>query len=75
MSLTTDDKDIDFDKLIRTYKPPTTTPDEAYTLGLFHDCGIPILMEKYDDYAQTIQSAYNAEGIRITQIEKLNMYQ
>ena len=45
------------------------SPDEAYTLGLFHDCGIPILMEKFDDYAQTIQSAYNNEGRRITQIE------
>jgi len=45
------------------------SPDEAYTLGLFLDCDIPILMEKYDDYAQTIQSAYNAASIRITQIE------
>jgi len=43
--------------------------DEAYTLGLFHNCGIPILMEKYDDYTTIMQSAYNSDGIRITQIE------
>lgn len=45
------------------------SPDEAYTLGLFHNCGIPILMEKYDDYAETMQSAYNTYGTSITQIE------
>ena len=24
--------------------------EDAYTLGLFHDCGIPILMQKFPDY-------------------------
>jgi len=43
--------------------------DEAYTLGLFHNCGIPILMDKHDDYLSTIQSAYNASDARITDTE------
>ncbi len=43
--------------------------DEAYTLGLFHNCGIPILMDKHSDYLSTIQSAYNATDSRITDIE------
>ena len=43
--------------------------DEAYTLGLFHNCGIPILMEKHKDYMTTMQSAYNATGTRITEAE------
>lgn len=43
--------------------------DEAYTLGLFHNCGIPILMEKYPDYTSIMQSAYNSDGIRITEVE------
>jgi len=43
--------------------------DEAYTLGLFHNCGIAILMDKHDDYPATIQSAYNACGTRITDAE------
>ncbi|RDH81560.1 MAG: histidine kinase [endosymbiont of Galathealinum brachiosum] len=46
--------------------------DEAYTLGLFHNCGIPILMDKHEDYLATIQSAYNATDKRITQIENEN---
>jgi HD-like signal output (HDOD) protein len=45
------------------------SPDEAYTLGLFHNCGIPILMDKYEDYIQTMQSAYNTDGVRITEVE------
>jgi HD-like signal output (HDOD) protein len=43
--------------------------DEAYTLGLFHNCGIPILMEKYADYSNVMQSAYNSDNTRITEIE------
>jgi len=43
--------------------------DEAYTLGLFHNCGIPILMGKYDDYNTVMQSAYNSDNTRITEIE------
>jgi len=43
--------------------------DEAYTLGLFHNCGIPILMEKYADYSSVMQSAYNSDNTRITEIE------
>lgn len=43
--------------------------DEAYTLGLFHNCGIPILMEKYSDYSNVMQAAYNADNTRITEIE------
>ena len=43
--------------------------DEAYTLGLFHNCGIPILMDKHPDYVDVIQSAYNATNTRITDIE------
>jgi len=43
--------------------------DESYTLGLFHNSGIPILMGKHKDYLATLQSAYNVDNIRITEIE------
>ena len=43
--------------------------DEVYTLGLFHNCGIPILMDKHEDYLSTLQSAYNTDNLRITDIE------
>jgi len=31
------------------YLPPVES-DEAYTLGLFHDCGLSLLMQKFADY-------------------------
>ncbi|NNM52273.1 MAG: HDOD domain-containing protein [Pseudomonadales bacterium] len=32
--------------------------DEAYVLGLFHNCGIPLLLQKYPDYLQVLQKSY-----------------
>jgi HD-like signal output (HDOD) protein len=43
--------------------------DEAYTLGLFHDSGIPLLMEKYDDYMHVLNRAYAEPQLRVTDIE------
>ena len=34
------------------------SPDEAYTLGLFHNCGIPLLMRRFYNYREIIQRAY-----------------
>lgn len=31
--------------------------EDAYTLGLFHDCGIPILMQKFPDYKDILGAA------------------
>lgn len=31
--------------------------DDAYTFGLFHDCGIPILMQRFPDYKETLALA------------------
>lgn len=39
------------------------SPDEAYTIGLFHDCGIPILMQHKPNYKQTLARA-NCAGDR-----------
>lgn len=43
--------------------------DSAYTLGLFHDCGIPLLRIKHADYFDILQSAYRQSGLRITEVE------
>lgn len=46
----------------------TVDRDLAYTFGLFHDCGIPILMLRFPDYKQTLTLA-NEAGQGILQIE------
>ncbi|MGF6224704.1 HD-like signal output (HDOD) protein [Pseudomonas sp. F-14 TE3482] len=32
--------------------------DEAYALGLFHDCGIPLMIKKFPDYMKVLEQAY-----------------
>ncbi len=34
------------------------SPDEAYSLGLFHNCGIPLLSQRFDRYPQILKEAY-----------------
>jgi len=34
------------------------TPDEAYTLGLFHDCGVALLMTRMKEYPAMLEEAY-----------------
>ncbi|MDH0897484.1 MULTISPECIES: HDOD domain-containing protein [Pseudomonas] len=40
-------------------------PDEAYTLGLFHNCGIPLMLKRFPNYMTVLEEAYyNAGGER-----------
>ncbi|MEY4592514.1 MAG: hypothetical protein RIR18_1409 [Pseudomonadota bacterium] len=36
---------------------PRAPKDEAYTFGIFRDCGIPILMMRFPDYRETLKIA------------------
>ncbi len=38
------------------------SPDEAYTLGLFHNAGIPLLMKRYPNYLDVAQQGYAKTG-------------
>ncbi len=33
------------------------SPEQAYMLGIFHDCGIPILMQRFPEYCQIMTSS------------------
>ena len=33
-------------------------PDLAYLLGLFHNCGIPLLMARFDNYLEVMEKSY-----------------
>lgn len=43
--------------------------DEAYSFGLFHDCGIPLLMEKFENYTHVLKQASAKSTRRVTDIE------
>lgn len=42
--------------------------EDAYTFGLFHDCGIPILMQRFPDYKETLSLA-NASSRPFREVE------
>lgn len=44
-------------------------PEEAYTFGLFRDCGIPVLMAMYSDYIEILKLANEATEASFTDIE------
>jgi HD-like signal output (HDOD) protein len=41
---------------------PGISSDDAYTVGLFHDCGIPVLMQKFPDYVEHLTLQVKAQG-------------
>jgi len=44
-------------------------PDEAYTLGLFHDCGVALLMRRFKHYPQILREAYARPDADISSTE------
>lgn len=45
-------------------------PDEAYTFGLFRDCGISILWANFTDYPDILRTANNETSQPFTQVEE-----
>ncbi|MDH5229458.1 MAG: HDOD domain-containing protein [Gammaproteobacteria bacterium] len=39
-------------------KTGLVNPEEAYTAGLFHNCGIPVLIQKHKNYPDIIKQSY-----------------
>ena len=48
---------------------PVCSADVAHTFGLFCDIGVPILMERFPEYADTWKKANNEFALPLTQIE------
>lgn len=44
------------------------SPDDAYVATLFHDCGIPVLMQHYPNYRETV-IAHSDQGKGIHEVE------
>ena len=48
---------------------PGVSQEQAYTFGLFRDCGIPVLMQKFPDYKNTLLAANTASDQAFTAVE------
>jgi HD-like signal output (HDOD) protein len=44
--------------------------EKLFTLGLFHDCGIPVMAMKYPDYKETLDHAENTPSESLSTIEE-----
>jgi HD-like signal output (HDOD) protein len=40
----------------------TQAVDEAYALGLFHDCGVPLMLKRFPNYMTVLEEAYANAG-------------
>lgn len=48
---------------------PGVPKELAYMYGLFHDCGIPLMLQKFPDYIQTLQKANAGSKSDFTRLE------
>lgn len=49
-------------------------PEKAYTFSLLHDCGIPLLMKRFDDYRWVLGEANLAADKQFTDIENAYLH-
>ncbi|MDR7106838.1 HD-like signal output (HDOD) protein [Pseudomonas sp. PvR086] len=48
--------------------------DEAYALGLFHDCGIPLMLKKFPDYMKVLEQAYANASVECRVVDTENKH-
>jgi len=49
---------------------PGTNRDETYTFALLSNCGIPVLMQRFPDYKETLGIANNSPDRKFTDVEE-----
>ena len=55
--------------LARQVRRPNLRPDDAYTFGLFRDCGIVVLLRRFPLYKDTLARANNETVLPFTAVE------
>ena len=48
-------------------------PEAAYNLGLFHNCGIALLLSKHDNYLSVLEEGYSGEYERVIDAENKSL--
>lgn len=46
--------------------------DEAYALGLFHDCGVPLMLKRFPNYMSVLEQAYANAGAECRVVDTEN---
>ena len=53
---------------------PVMSADKAYLLGLFQDCGMPILLQRYPQYAEILREAAKDPERPLTDLEDAHLH-
>jgi len=51
-------QDVAMTSLTLAKRIGSQTVDESYALGLFHDCGIPLMLKRFPEYMSVLEEAY-----------------
>jgi putative nucleotidyltransferase with HDIG domain len=51
-------QDVAMTSLTLAKRIGSQTVDESYALGLFHDCGIPLMLKRFPEYMNVLEEAY-----------------
>jgi putative nucleotidyltransferase with HDIG domain len=55
-------QDVAMTSLTLAKRIGSQTVDESYALGLFHDCGIPLMLKRFPEYMNVLEKAYANAG-------------
>jgi putative nucleotidyltransferase with HDIG domain len=55
-------QDVAMTSLTLAKRIGSQTVDESYALGLFHDCGIPLMLKRFPEYMNVLEEAYANAG-------------
>ena len=55
-------QDVAMTSLTLAKRTGTLAADEAYALGLFHDCGIPLMLKRFPQYMHVLEQGYANAG-------------
>ncbi|EGH24010.1 hypothetical protein PSYMO_22113 [Pseudomonas amygdali pv. mori str. 301020] len=55
-------QDVAMTSLTLAKRIGSQTVDESYALGLFHDCGIPLMLKRFPNYMPVLEQAYANAG-------------
>ena len=55
-------QDVAMTSLTLAKRIGSQTVDESYALGLFHDCGIPLMLKRFPHYMDVLEKAYANAG-------------
>ena len=51
-------QDVAMTSLTLAKRIGSQTVDESYALGLFHDCGVPLMLKRFPEYMNVLEEAY-----------------